>query len=90
MAIVIDDDFENRIAQGETYSPPYDGLIILNVQEPNPRKRLPPLESPLNYPECLDRIVLAAEYRAEYEINNVSPVLDLIKKIEELGSDLLT
>lgn len=31
------------------------------------RKLLPELQQPLNYPECLDRIVQTAVYRAEYE-----------------------
>lgn len=33
------------------------------------KKELPELEFPLDYPACLDRIVTAAEYRADYEIN---------------------
>ena len=32
------------------------------------KKELPALERPLDYPACLDRIVLAAENRADYEI----------------------
>ncbi len=33
-----------------------------------PLQELPELETPLNYPECLDRIVQAAENRAIFEI----------------------
>lgn len=32
------------------------------------KKELPELESPLDYPACLDRIIQAAENRADYEI----------------------
>ena len=32
------------------------------------KKELPELESPLDYPACLDRIIQAAENKADYEI----------------------
>lgn len=32
------------------------------------KKELPELEFPLDYPACLERIIQAAEYRADYEI----------------------
>ncbi len=42
-------------------------MPVIRIED-NMVKKLPPLEKPLNYPECLDRIVLAAEYRAEFLI----------------------
>lgn len=42
-------------------------------------RKLPPLETPLNYPECLNRIVEAGEIRADFEINQ-GFIVELFKR----------